>query len=155
MTKWHRYLMAAVLAGFLFLLFYSGVDNKKSAQDVYAEMKATMGSETLEAKTRREFLRYYGMHSADVDSFVLMGAANSLDASELLVVKAVSTAQLQTIREAVEIRQKERIASFESYDAEQAEYLRNAVIYTKGKFLMFAVGKDAKVMAEAFAEAVK
>lgn len=155
MTKWSRYLMVAVLAAGIFLLFYSGVDSKKSADAVFTGMRESVDTSSMEAKSRRELLRYFGINSTDVESFVLYGAANSLDASELLILKARNTAQVQELRTVVEERQLAQIASFEGYDAEQAALLHDAVIQTKGPFLLYVVGTDAEDAADAFAKAVK
>lgn len=155
MTKWSRYLMAAVLAAFIFFLFYSGVDSGKSAQAVFTDMGSAVHVNTMEEKTRRELLRYYGINSVDVDSFVLYAAPNSLDASEMLLIKAKNEIQLQEIRSKVEERQAARLAGFDSYDAEQAEILRNAVLEIRGPFLLYIAGEDVKSAEQAFAKAVK
>ena len=150
-----RYLMIAVLAVFIFFLFYSGADNSKTAQDVFQSMEQTVKRGSLEEMTKRELMQYYGISSADVSSFVLYGSTSSMDAAEVLVIKAKDSDQLSDLREAVEARRQEQISKFSGYDEDQVALLENGYIESRGNFLLYAVGADAAELDADFRTGVR
>ncbi len=96
----------------------------------------------------------YGLDSTSVEGFVGKTPMMSVQASEYLVVKAVS-GQAETVKKGMLKRQADLDTTWKQYLAEQYELVKNYKLVESGDYLLFAVGDNASAAVEAFNKAVK
>lgn len=96
----------------------------------------------------------YGLDSTSVEGFVGKTPMMSVQASEYLVVKAVS-GQAETVKKGMLKRQADLDTTWKQYLAEQYELVKNYKLVESGDYLLFAVGDNASAAVEAFNKAIK
>ena len=96
----------------------------------------------------------YGLDSTSVEGFVGKTPMMSVQASEYLVVKAVS-GQAETVKKGMLKRQADLDTTWKQYLPEQYELVKNYKLVESGDYLLFAVGDNASAAVEAFNKAVK
>ncbi|WP_458863382.1 DUF4358 domain-containing protein [Acidaminobacterium chupaoyuni] len=92
----------------------------------------------------------YDLDFSKVESFSVKAPAMNVEASELAVFKAASSADVSAIRKALEARAAAVQNTFEQYDPQQYEIAKNAQILTQGNYLLLVMGGDAAAVASSF-----
>ena len=149
-----RYIMLALLIGIFVLVMVTGINEYRTIQEIEQDLDPYIVLDGMEQKGSGELKEYYGIGSDDVEGYFLYGPVSITDVNELAVIKANSKEQSEEIRRAVENRNREQFTRFNGYKNQQ-ELLKNATIEVRGKFVLYAVGKDNRAIADAFAKAVR
>lgn len=136
--------IALCLVLFAFLVF---VYHSSSAIDVpMSKIDYALRSDTDIAKMRkcndRDLVRFIGLNHSDYKGYLYYKSKEALGVDEVLIVKVISKEQLTDLRTAVNTRIDSQIHTFESYGPEQVAMLKNAIIYTRGKYLYYSTAKN-------------
>jgi len=121
----------------------------KEAQKVIQPQKT---ASTLKKGTDSDLRRYYGVEPSDIKDYLLYIPSEMMSVEELLIVEAKDKDDVSAIRADVEARLQSQKKSFESYGTNQMSLLNRAVVYTRGKYIFFAVSKQAGTWEHKFKE---
>lgn len=126
-----------------------------SVTDVAASVEKAMNLEAeMMTFSASDLSDLYGLDSTSVEGFVGKTPMMSVQASEYLVVKAVS-GQAETVKKGMLKRQADLDTTWKQYLPEQYELVKNYKLVESGDYLLFAVGDNASAAVEAFNKAVK
>lgn len=144
----------ALVAMTVFLLIFL-VGSAPDADVSLGELEAVTAPQLLEGETQkadeRMLRRLYGLNPSDYAEIVLYYPASNMGVEELLLVKLNDTAQVETVKAAIEARLAAQKQSFDGYGVEQTALLNNnAVTEVRGNYILFAVGVNAQAIRQAF-----
>lgn len=94
----------------------------------------------------------FGLSSDDYKSAVYYSSDDVMDVREFLAVVFSDTNGAETLKNAVEEYEEDRLDIFASYAPEQGEMLRNKLLYCKGNLLFLYVGNDPDTVKDALTE---
>lgn len=150
-----KILMLCFLFGFLFYL--NTRDNTKDISVSEIAKQLGQGKEVgnLEEGDANSLKRYYNLNANDYDGFALWTSENPMDVDEMIVIKAKTEEQTDDLEESIEERIETQKKNFEGYGAEQTALLGESIVVTKGKYVFFAVSKNAASWESIFLESIK
>lgn len=108
----------------------------------------------MTALSMEELTDLYGLDSASVAEFVCKMPLMNTQASEYLLVKAVS-GKADTVKAGMLKRQADLAESWKHYLPEQYELVQNYQLVENGDYLLFVVGENAKTAVDAFNKLTK
>ena len=88
------------------------------------------------------------------EGWLMYGSDEIMNVSELLIAKGGEEA-LSRLEDAARARVERQLNVFRSYGTDQGELLEDAVIFTRGSYLFYAVGKDAQTWRDLFLACVR
>lgn len=88
-----------------------------------------------------------------VEAGFVIKASMMLNSDQIVVIKAVS-GKVGAVRQALEAEQAAQLQLWESYLADQAEKVHNAIISARGDFVILIIYPDAEGIEAIFDEAV-
>lgn len=150
-----KVIMVLFLIGYLVVVYQR--DNVKDIvmDDVITEMEKDTTLTSLKKGDVNALKRYYSLGEADCDGFLLYCSESPMAVEELLIIKAKNESQTEGLEKAAQSRLTSQKKSFEGYGAEQSALLDEAIVDTKGKFVIYAAGKDAEKWKEEFMACIK
>lgn len=86
-------------------------------------------------------LNLYGINSGDIAAGQVYISTNAT-AEEIAVLEAASSDKVDSVKASVEARIASQKASFESYNAAEVPKLDNAIVLTKGNYVILVVCND-------------
>ncbi|WP_423055502.1 DUF4358 domain-containing protein [Acetobacterium carbinolicum] len=120
--------------------------------DLLAASQNLSGMEKGDGKTLK---RYYGLNKSDYQEVLIYVPANYMDVSEILVIKASDSAQLDLIEGAVDVRNAMQLESFGGYGPKQVELLENHEFKIVGNTLFYCVSPEASTLKDTFVKSIK
>ncbi len=153
-TEVMKYVMAALLIGYVVLVLIVTGGSSKSFEEVSGGVEASLNSKNLTRQSGQALKRYYGLNSADYKGAMLYSSDASISVEEVLVIEAKNEAQTAEIREAVERRIEKRRNDFDGYAPEQVQLLDKAQILVRGRFVFMAVSPNADRYRTAFVKSL-
>ena len=131
------------------------VNDNLSASDIQKSIVDTGLVKKMEETGTKGLKRYYGLNAGDFDSVVLYTPESSMEVDEMLIVKVKDKSQIEGLEDTIDNRVNSQLQSFGSYGPEQCALLNNYELKTEGRYVFFAVSKNAEDLKEAFKEAIK
>lgn len=136
--------LVLLLAGIMTLLLW-----KKEPKDISldtAEMvfikECTLGQ--MEKAKDMRMKRAFSLNADDFEGYFYYAPDNTMSVDELLVLKLKDESQsadaLAAIRERLSVQKR----NFDGYGVDQTDLLNHAVTLSEGRYIVFAVGRDAE-----------
>lgn len=150
-----KILMLCFLFGFLFYLNVRDNTKDISVSEIAKQLEKGKNVSNLVQGDANSLKRYYSLNANDYDGFALWTSENSMDVDEMIVVKAKNDDQVEDLEESMESRIKTQKKNFEGYGAEQTALLGESIVVTRGKYVFFAVSKNAASWESIFLKTIK
>lgn len=151
LIKWG--LLAALLA---YAILVVGANSARNVDFsvVAGRMAAVPGLENLRAADENAFQERLDTAPEGCEGWLLYGADDIMDVSELLVAKG-DDAALDRLEDAVARRLEDQLSVFRSYGVEQKGLLEGATVLRRGSWLFYAVGEYAEQWEDAFLSCIR
>lgn len=147
-------LVAALTGAIVYFFFFQKPESDVPFQTVKARVAATVRSDGMAESTSRFFKKYYNQNAEDFDGVLLYAPVSNMDADEVLLVKAKTDQQAESLMEAIKTRQQTKEHTFEGYAPEQYALCQNYILNRQGHYILFAVSANAEETDAAFKAAV-
>ncbi len=147
--------MICFLFGFLFYINSRDNTADKTADEIAKQLQTGKNVDTLVKGDANSLKRYYNLSANDYDGFALWTSENPMDVDEMIIIKAKSDEQVDSLEESMQTRISTQKKNFEGYGAEQTALLGESIVDVKGKYVFFAVSKNAPSWESIFLESVK
>ena len=155
-----RALVSVTRALLALLLAYAVlVVRANSARDVAfdfidARMAQAPGLSVLKRIDENAFQQRFDAIPEGCEGWLMYGSDEIMNVSELLIAKGGEEA-LSRLEDAARARVERQLNVFRSYGTDQGELLEDAVIFTRGSYLFYAVGKDVQTWRDLFLACVR
>ena len=151
-ARWTAAVLALVC---LLTMFGSNKISNADPAEVEAAVVAELDMSAMVKADNQMVKRLYGLDPASFEGCVLYYPNTNMMAEELLILELSDTAQLQTVRSAIEARVETQKTTFDGYGVEQYALLtENCIIDIRGNFVLFVVNADCDAAQKAFAGAL-
>lgn len=130
-------------------------ESKKAMSEISPQLEALFKNDRAQLSTDRMLKKYYGLNASDYESVVLYFPVSNMDAEEMLIVKLKNNSHADTVRSAMENRQKTQIGIYQGYAPQQLALCENAVIDVQGNYLLYVVHADAAKIDTVFRSSLK
>lgn len=153
-----KYAVLVIIAVFVYNVFSqtyadSSITAKQLETEVFkADSNGLKGAETAGVM---EIKKIFGLNTSDYEGSIYHKPKSNMDAEELLIIRAASLEQVQSIEDAIDTRLDKQKKVFEGYAPKQYKQLENARVVVKGRFVLYVVSDDADKYASAFTDAIK
>lgn len=147
--------IVAILCSCIILVGCSSVNENLTAKDIQKSIVDTGLVKGMEETGTKGLKRYYGLNASDFDSVVLYTPESSMEVDEMLIVKVKDKSQIEGLEDAIDNRVNSQLQNFGSYGPKQCALLNDYELKTEGKYVFFAVSKNAEKLKDAFKESVK
>ena len=121
---------------------------------IEARMASAPGLEGLKAADENAFQERLGATPEGCEGWLLYGAEEIMNVSELMIAKA-DDAALDRLEEAVRGRIDAQLAVFRSYGVDQKDLLEGATVLRRSGYLFYAVGRTADRWEDLFLSCVR
>ena len=144
----------AILGVILTVFFISACGGKESTKtpsvsEIYDKIKAETEMPEMISLDEKKLELLYGINLEQVEEFEVELVTANIKSDELAVIKAKEGA-VKDVLECVKQRLEEQKESFKDYLPDEYRVLEEAVVESKGDYVLLAVGKDADKMKEIF-----
>ena len=148
----------ALLAGLL--VYAILVIRANSARNVdfsliSGRMTAAPGLEALHPIDGNGFQDRFGIAPEGLEGWLLYGADEIMNVSELMIARSSDAAALDRLEDAVRARLDSQLDVFRNYGVEQAGLLDGAALWRRGDYLFYGVGEDTGAWEDAFLSCVR
>lgn len=120
------------------------VPSNVNLADVYSEISGTLPNMML--MDADGMMNFYGVDAALCDQYVLAICAEGLRADEVWLIEAKDDAALKELVAMAESRLTAKEDETISYTPDQYEVVKEAELYTSGRFLIFLVSPDVDTL---------
>lgn len=154
-----KLLCTALLAAMLFALSGCAANDKPAAtpEAILQSILDEIGDDNLPALTAAddELLKnFYGIDSADLDSYALQMAAINVQADEFFIAK-VKDGKMDTIKAGIEKRKQDLDNTWKQYLPAVYETVQNSKTVENGGYILFVVSENAATAEKVFNDATK
>lgn len=122
---------------------------------VEADLLAAVPNMNMVKGDGKALKRFYGLNISDFEEVLIYTPANYMDVSEILIVKAKDSGQLDFVENAVDTRVATQLESFSGYGPEQVALLDNYEVKIVGNTLFYCVSPDAATLKNTFSKSIK
>lgn len=148
--KMIRYGIVLILLLYIGFLFASrGESNAPFISVEHAVVRAADDKEMTKGQTR-DLKRLYGLNEKDYEAVSFYYTQATMGVNELLLIRVVDGQDSSEVEAAIRTRKETQLDNFEGYGAEQVKLLNNAVIKTRGNYVLFVVSPKAEEVEKAF-----
>lgn len=130
-------------------------NSNRSLTDIETDLLASVNDLGMQKGEGKDLKRFYGLNINDFQDALIYIPSNYMDVSELLIVKANDSTQVDLVEEAIEARVARQLESFNGYGPEQCALLENYEIKIIGNTLFYCVSPDAITLKDAFVASMK
>lgn len=149
-----KYLLVAAMILFVLFMFLQNRDSGKSFSEVAAAVEASLNEESLQQADDQTLKKYFGLNAADYDGVLLYEATYNMSAEELLLIRVSDDSQLAEVEDAMNQRVEDRKNDFAGYLPEQEKLLEDAVVLTRGSYVLLVVSADSETYQREFRRAL-
>ena len=149
-----KLILILILVVFLMLVYQSARAEDVPVDTIEQALRKETDIESMEKCGNRQLMQFIGLDHSQYDGYIYYRTREALGVDELLIVKAQEREDLPQVEDMVEQRIKDQMVTFDSYGPSQVRLLKNAVIYKKGNYLFYCVGKDPDRYEEVLKHAV-
>lgn len=142
--------MLAVVIGAL-----AGCSGKQDGEELSAaavaeRIQRAVNLDEMKQGDRKKLHKLYHLDADEVEDFILYTAASNVKADELAVIKVKDADQAESVKQNILQRIEAQTVKFKDYRPEEYFLIEKHVLKTKGRFVFFAVSKEAAQMEAAF-----
>ncbi len=149
-----KIILVLFLAFFLGSVYLRTFAKDVSLSEIDKSFSVISGYEKLKKQDARRLYQFTGLNAGDYDEVLYRKNTDTMGVEELLIVKAYAAEDVDDVRRAAETRIKEQTRVFEGYGPEQTALLKNAVIYTRDRYLFYCVAESPEKYEEVFKNAL-
>ena len=106
-------------------------------------------SELIE-QDNQDIKRFLSLVPSEYQDIVYLKQQDTMQASEIVIVKFKSHAQHAQFEQAINKHKEERRKVFDGYAPEEAQLLKESICTIHANYALFVVGKDAKTINNQF-----
>ncbi len=143
-----------ILFAFLVMVYSAGTAKNVPVNKIEKAMTSSRYTQGMQTQTPRELARYMKLSSTDFDGFYYARSTENLAVDEVLVIKAKSRSQLNSLKDAVETRVNQQTKNYQGYAPKQVAKLKNYKVLTKGKYLFYCVADKPDKISEVFTDVI-
>ena len=125
-------------------------ESRAPFETVSQAVAAQIGSGRMEKAESRYLKKIYGLNAGDYEDVMIYVPANSMSAREMLLIKLSSSAQEEEVLQAIQERIDSQYNIFEGYAPEQVAVLEQAIVDSRGSYILYISGEDAAKADEVF-----
>ncbi|MEF2805832.1 MAG: DUF4358 domain-containing protein [Massilistercora timonensis] len=141
-------MIVIIIAYVVFLLMREGGD--APLETVEKNVLEAVSTEGMEKAGTQDIKRYYGLNPEDYRGIALYLPDDVMGVNEVLIVRLADESQEEPVTEAAQKRLDTQKESFEGYGVEQTKLLNDAVLESKGDYVILIVSGKAQAGDEAF-----
>ena len=139
-----RLAIGLLVAAFGAIMLRSGSVSDVDAAELSARMAPLARASGLSALDANAFQERFGVSPDGLAAWQLYAAGDSvMDVDELLVAKAVDAEEADRYYLAAQARLAAQKEAFRDYGTDQYDRLERALLWQRGGYLFYAVGRDA------------
>lgn len=131
----------------------AGKDDKTSelsATEIGKSIEQAVGLKNMKMQDLDKLQKLYKIDADSMDDFILYTSTSNVKADEMAVIKLKDESQAESVKENMEQRIEAQKMKFKDYRPDEYFLVDNHVLKTKGRFIFFAVSKDAESMERTF-----
>ncbi len=155
--KW--FVVKCVLVVWLFVMISGFISSSKvenvNFDTLVQNVESAGDTEGMAEADSLKIKEFYGINRDDYEGVILLKGEDTMDVREILIVKALSKEQANSLETAVNDRKEKQLKSFEGYGVEQTKLLNDSVISVEGVYVLFAVYPDSQNFYDAFYNTIK
>ena len=155
--KW--FVVKCVLVVWLFVMISGFISSSKvenvNFDTLVQNVESAGDTEGMAEADSLKIKEFYGINRDDYEGVILLKGEDTMDVREILIVKALSKEQANSLETAVNDRKEKQLKSFEGYGVEQTKILNDSVISVEGVYVLFAVSPDSQNFYDAFYNTIK
>lgn len=147
-------------AAILLCSMLTGCSGKnESAMDVPVpiieeKIKQAASVDNMEKGDSHRLKKLYRLDPSEVQDFVLYTAQSNVEANELAVIQLKQENQAEDVKAKIIKRIEAQEVKLKDYRPEQFYLVEKHVLKVKGRYILFAVSKDAEKIESAFDKAI-
>lgn len=131
-----------------------GKDDKTSEQltatEIGKSIEQAVSLKDMKKQDLNKLQKLYKMDADSMDDFILYTSTSNVKADELAVIKLKDESQAESVKKNMEQRIEAQKMKFKDYRPDEYFLVDNHVLKAKGRFIFFAVSKDAESMERTF-----
>lgn len=145
-----KYGMVVILAAYvIWLLMLQGGTNTP-IETMKKNLLAVSDTKGMKKATTQDLKKYYGLNARDYRDAVLYIPDDVMGVNELMVIRLADVGQAEEVEKAAQKRLDTQKSSFEGYGAKQTKLINQAVIESRGDYVLMIISKDADEIQKAF-----
>ncbi|MDU5145799.1 MAG: DUF4358 domain-containing protein [Paenibacillus dendritiformis] len=142
--------MSAVVIGALAGCSGKQAGEEPSAAAVGERIHQAVNLDEMKQGDIKKLVKLYHIEADEVEDFMLYTAASNVKADELAIIKVKDADQAERVKQNILQRIDAQTVKFKDYRPEEYFLIEKHVLKTKGRFVFFAVSKEAAQMEAAF-----
>jgi hypothetical protein len=153
--------IASVLIALIFLIMaFTGCGTTTVKNIPVKDIMANIVSDTdLTTKmidvSDNQIIATYGIDLSMLEEYSVKISNNIVSANTVAVFKLKDLKDLVTVQNCITKRKNDMVTTFQDYAPAESALAKNAVALTKGRYILFAVSKDAETVKTAFNDMFK
>lgn len=132
-----------------------GVRSEVTVGELAQRLKQVVKLDELKQRDKETLQRLYHLGGDEVEDFVLFTAVSNVKADEVAVIQVKDAAQVERAMQQVSKRIDAQTVKFKDYRPEEYALVQKHVLKREGRFVLFAVSKDADRLEQVFDEALR
>lgn len=96
------------------------------------------------------YLEKMKLNKEEIEEGVVLAAMMNINSDEIILLKSKDEANVKSLKEALEREKEIQIKTWEVYLPDQYEKVKNNVIKTNGKYLLYVTSEDPEKLVEIF-----
>lgn len=149
-----KIVLILILLIFMFSVYYSSNAKDIDLDSLESQLKMKTDISKMQKCSKRNLMQFMGLDYNEYEDFIYYKGKEALSVDELLIIKATNKDDIPEVHDAVDKRIENQIKTFEGYGPKQVILLNDAIVYKKGKYLFYCVGKNADSYQEVFKNAI-
>lgn len=149
-----KLLFLVILVTFLGLVYSNGNAKDVPLSDIEASLLKIEEVKAMSKNTPRQLNQFLKLDANSYEEVIYYRNQEALNVEELLIVKAKDKSQIQGVQDAVDSRIELQIKAYEGYGPKQVALLKDAKVFTKGKYLVYCVSKKSDKIGEVIKDAI-
>ncbi|WII36034.1 DUF4358 domain-containing protein [Paenibacillus thiaminolyticus] len=144
------FMMLAVVIGALAGCSGRQAGEELSAAAVAERIQRAVNLDEMKQGDIKKLAKLYHIEADEVEDFILYTAASNVKADELAIIKVKDANQAEHVKQNILQRIDAQTVKFKDYRPDEHYLIEKHVLKTKGRFVFFAVSKEAAQMEAAF-----
>ncbi|MGG4397407.1 DUF4358 domain-containing protein [Paenibacillus thiaminolyticus] len=143
-------IMLAVVIGALAGCSGQQAGEELSAAAVGERIQRVVNLDEMKQGDIKKLAKLYHIEADEMEDFILYTAASNVKADELAVIKIKDAEKAESVKDKILQRIDAQTVKFKDYRPDEHFLIEKHVLKTKGRFVFFAVSKEAAQMEAAF-----
>ena len=138
------------IAVFMLFQFKQPSDSKKNFEDVVQKTIEKIDVSQFEQQDNLAMKRFLSLNPEEYENIIYYKDIDALKSREFVIVKFKNSKQASYFKLNIENRIENQINVFDGYAQDQADLLKEAVIYIQSNYALYVVLENAKEVDNAF-----